>query len=234
MRKILLILILLPVFSYGQITVATGDYLSSVDGTNYGSVIGTVTGRFYIVIVESNSASAEPNLTLTIGGNSPTLLTSAAFNTTGTARNKIWAYYFLAATTAANSMSLTFSTTVTGFRAVTYDIEGSKTTGTNGIDAITQYTTGSVDAGTNPSLTLSPLHGQSLVVTGFANDSSPFGATCETGWTCGANTGHDGGGFFYMYRINGGDMTPTVTAASSNWGGIAIEIGGLRRIVNVN
>lgn len=240
MRYILFILLFFTCTAQAQITITANLFTSSADGTSYGTNLSIVTGRLYIIVVESNHASATPNIpSLTVANNTNTQIATEAFNVIGTERNRITAFRFVAATTATESVTIGFSgQTQTGIYAVLYGITGAITTGTDGADGIVQSPTDRADATANPSITMSAIgNSANAVIAAFSNDvATTFGGTAEASWTQDANAGHDAGGFFAMHRLTTTDNTPTVTASSSDWAGIAIEIlsatpAGRRRII---
>jgi hypothetical protein len=130
----------------------------------------------------------------------------------------------------------TFGGGSTGFSFVIYEITGVPTTGTNGADAIVQAVTNTGTASANPSISMTAISdGRNAVMTFFTNSVNPFGGTPESGWTENYDVGYatPDNGTYIMRRLTTTDNTPTVTAAASDWSGIAIEIksAARRRII---
>lgn len=111
-----------------------------------------------------------------------------------------------------------------------YEISGVPN-GTNGGVAIRQIVTNS-GTSANPSITMAPLNPANAVMAFFINDATSFSGTPESPFTeiwdvdCASYPYSTYG----MQNLNGSDNTPTVTAASSTWAGIAIELRLNRRV----
>lgn len=240
MKYILFILLLFSCTAQAQISITANLFTSSSDGSSYGTNLNIVTGRLYIIVIESNHASATPNIpSLTIDNNTNTQFATETFNVIGTERNRITAFRFVAATTANEAVTIGFSgQTQTGFFAILYGMTGAVTTGTNGADGIVQFPTTRADATANPSITMSAIgNSANAVIATFSNDvPTNFGGTPEAGWTQDADGGHDQASMYGVHRLTTTDNTATVTASSSDWAGIAFEIksatpSGRRRII---
>jgi hypothetical protein len=237
MKKLLFILLLFPGIAQAQISETHSNFASSADGTSYNSGLTLVTGRFYIVILENNCASATPNTpTLVITSNTNTQIATVACNTVGTPRTRITAYHLIAATSGVTNFNFSFSgQTQTGISGIIYEITGAVITGTDGSNAIVQSVTSNADAAANPSITMAAIsNSQNAVIASFCNNvPANFGGAPESGWTEDIDVGHDAAGYYSMHRLTTTDNTPTVTASSSDWGGIAIEIksASRRRII---
>lgn len=107
--------------------------------------------------------------------------------------------------------------------------------GTNGTVAIRQIVTGS-GTSANPSITMAPLNPANAVFAAFVNSSATFSGTPESPfsqlWDEGCSSYP--GATYGMTNINGSDNTPSFTAASSTWAGIAVEFRANRLITLIN
>ncbi len=224
MKKLLFLLF--PVFSYGQITINTaftGYTTVTTDASAFGHSSKTFTaGRLYL-FVAMTTGTTNPG---TISGTTSSTWTSVV--ATGNSTRRIQVFRYLPASTiSGETVNIgTFGGGSTGYSTIIIEITGAVTTGSNGADAILQTGTGGA-TGTNPSITLgSGATNGNAIISLFFNDANPFGGTEESGWT---ETNDDGystptAGGYTMTRTNTTDNTPTVTASSSTWIGVAIEL----------
>jgi len=240
MKKILLIIAFAPFITYGQISItgASNGYqtlgIGSVNNQSWnpGDLIIYFTGT-------TNSGGTPANVSLSGTGQTWTQIDNK-LNIAGDYR--IQAFRFAPTTAAAANATTNFTYTGTqdGGWAISLRVTGANVTGTNGSNAIRQFVNDAQNSSANPSLTLSSLlsNSQNAVICGFINDQSPFGGAPESGWTEYGESGYSSPttGGYSMFRVSTADNTPTVTASSSNWAGISIELNGnvRRRIRNVN
>jgi hypothetical protein len=239
MKKLLFILFLFPLLSQGQITIGhtnTVTVSSSSASTQVRPSTDFTSGRLYLLFVSNAKATSPEEATVTGTSQTWTKIDGLTFNTIGTPTQRVTVYRFLAASTFSATTSISFGATQLSISSHIYQINGMVTTGTNGSDAIVQAVTNSADATANPSVTMAAIsNGRNAVVSYFGNDINPFGGTVEAGWTQEFNVGYASPdrGDYSMYRLTTTDNTPTVTAASSDWAGIAIEIksAARRRII---
>jgi len=230
MKKILFIFLLFPIFSYGQIVVSAtpqGSYSYSTSAIGAVNSQTYTAGMLYICIHMRVDATTPADFSLTGTSSTWTEIANVTGITTGTdlARLKVWRYAPSSSVTEA--LSFSGAALQDGSIVVIWEISGVVTTGTNGADGIVQIVTDAQDANANPTITMAALNGnRNTVLAFFGNDANPFGATPETNWTeldeSGFSTPTTGGVF--ISRDNTSDNTPSVTAASSNWLGVAIEL----------
>jgi len=231
MKKLLFLLF--PIFSYGQASfnVMASDFQTVGIGVVAGQSF--VTGRLYIWFVGVSNAGGSPaTITLTGTGQTWTQVATTLNNSTN---RRIYAFRFAPGSNNTNQTDFNITGVQDGMFHFLVEVTNVITTGTNGADGVVQSTTSSAN-GADPSLTLSALGGRNSVISSFINERNPFTGTPESGWTesDGGYATPDTGGYL-MYRVNTTDNTPTVTATSSNWGGIAIEVRTSgRRAVIVN
>lgn len=225
--------------SYAQITIGHTNTITVSSGSASSQVRPSTdftSGRLYLLFVSNAKATTPEEATATGTSQTWTKVDGLTFNTVGTPTQRITVYRFLAASTFSATTTISFGATQLGISSHIYEITGMDATGTNGSGAIVQAVSNSADATANPNVTMAAISsGSNAVVSYFANDINPFGGTVEAGWTQDFNTGYASPdrGDYSMYRIGGSDNTPTVTAASSDWAGIAIEIksASRRRII---
>lgn len=234
MKKLLFILSLfVSCAGSGQIT-----FLHKADGfqtLGIGS-IGSTTytgGKLYILFAGTTNTSSPATVSLSGGATTWTEIANIVSDD-GTMR--LQAFRYAPASNETTAVTVTYTGTQNGGFVQMGEITGADVTGTNGSNAIVQAVTDAIDANANPSITMSALTGNNAAIVGFINNLNPFGGTVEAGWTDRNQSGYatpDCGGL-YMTRPNAGDNTPTVTAATSNWAGIAIEIkSAARRRINI-
>lgn len=124
-----------------------------------------------------------------------------------------------------------------GIRSTVYDIAGVPPSIDNGASDISQFVIDSSNSA-NPTITLAPIHSGSAILSVFINNTNPFSGSPESGWTeiidggC-TTSGTYTIGYYHMDRTSTSDNTPTVTASSSTWMGIALEFIGTRRVMNI-
>lgn len=236
MKKILFILLLLSQYGYSQIVVneiATTNYST----TGYGVLSLAVTQDFlYIIFIGTSNAAGTPATVSITGAGTWTELGTAGGQLNASGNRRMQAFRHLATSTTTIFPTVTYSGTQDGGTLFIYRVDGVVITGTNGSDAIIQ-TVGNSANGADPSITMAALTSGSAVITSFINETNPFGGTAEAGWFeeyDGGYTVPDTGGYS-MHRVGSSDNTPTVTAASSNWGGLAVEFkAAFRRIIITN
>ena len=223
-----LIFLLFPVFSYGQITFT--HKASGFSTSGIGSIGSTTyeAGKLYILFAGTTNSSTPATVSLSGGATSWTLITSIISND---GLMRIEAFRYAPASNETAVVTITYTGSQNGGYIQVCEITGVDVSGTNGSNAIVQSVTDGASAGTDPTITLAALNGRSGVITGFINNLNPFGGAAESGYV----EQHENGyatpttGGYYMTRVNAGDNTPTVTASSSNWAGIAIELKALGR-----
>lgn len=235
LMRILFILFLISCKCEAQINIsnAAGLACSSTNATAVGYSDRVYTaGKLYLFVLMTTGAT-NPG---TISG---TTLTWSEVITTGNSTRRIQIYRAMPTVTTASTEDLlanNFGGAITGYAAALYEITGIPTTGTNGSDAIVQAVSGGA-TGADPSITMAAIsNNRSAVISAFFNDANPFNGTPESGWEeagdCGYDTPDAGG--YVMTRLLTTDNTPTVTASSSTWIGVAIELASAgRRIFTI-
>jgi hypothetical protein len=221
----LLILLFTPFVCFGQITFT--EKLSfntqTTNATSFGTGATTFdAGKLYLFVAQTTG-------TTNPGTISSTSLTWTSVAAVGDATNRIQVFRCMpAAITEGETVTLgTFGGGSTGYSVVIYEITGVVTTGTNGANAIAQSVTQSATTGTNPAITLAALFSGSSAVMGiFSNNAEPFGGTSVGGWSEIQDVGYatPTTGYYETRDISTVDNTVSVTAASSTWIGIAIEL----------
>lgn len=222
MKKLLFILLFFTCTAKAQITLnnyanntLTATFTNATLGTN-----NFINGRLYLVFVTTTKATTPETPTMTGTGQ-----TWTEINTVATSTQRITAFRFYCTSDNTNDATIFVGANQTSYVINRFEVTGMAITGTNGADAIVQSVTNSA-TGANPSITLAAIgSAMNAVISAFSNNVNPFGGTPESGWT----EGFDGGstlpvGGYTMTRTTTTDNTPTVTASSSDWLGIAIEI----------
>lgn len=235
MKKLLIILLFFTCTSQAQITIGHTNTVTTSSGSASSQVRPSTdftSGRLYLLFVSNPKATTPDEATCTGTSQTWTKVDGLTFNTIASPTQRITVYRFLAASTFSATTTITFGATQLAISSHLYEITGVNTTGTNGSGAIVQVVTNSSDATANPSVTMAAISsGFNAVIAYFANDINPMGGTVEAGWTEDFDNGYASPdrGDYSMYRLTTTDNTPTVTAASSDWAGIAIEIKALTR-----
>lgn len=242
MKKTLFILLLLPTICFSQISMSryptaccyTGGFIN-LGGVTYNA------GTLYIMFVgTSNESGGSTPATISMSGTGQTWdeLFSSGGVVNGSSFKRVQAFRY--APTSNNSNTVNFSVGGTGNQDGMWleliVITGADISGTNGSNAIAT-TSGSSANGANPTITLGAIPNRGAVVSAFINSVNTFGGTPESGWTEIDDNGFSvpDTGVYVMSRTNTNDNTPTVTAASGNWAGIAVGIKPSgRRVVITN
>ena len=222
MRKLLTILFFIPVVCFSQMTITPSNI--GFSSTGVGTIVApTLTsGRLYILIVGvSNGAGTPATVSLTGTGQTWTLIDQIV----STSDRRIAAYRYAPTSTTTSDINFSYTGTQDGAWCTLFEIVGSVTSGTNGSDAIVQAPTSNT-GGPDPTIAMSALLNRASVIIAFTNNVNPFNGTVESGWTEAIDNGYGtpDTGAYAMYRNNTSDNTPTVTASSTDWAGIAIEI----------
>lgn len=233
MKTVLSILLFLTLSAQGQIginnygnNVLTATFTNATLGSN-----NFIAGRLYLIFVTTTKATTPETPTMSGTGQTWTQI-----NTVANSTQRITAFRFYCTADNTNDATIFVGPNQTSYIINRYEITGMLTTGTNGSDAIVQSAVNNA-TGANPSITLSSItSSRNAVIVGLSNNTNPFSGTAEAGWT----ENYDGGttlptGGYTMYRLNTTDNTPVVTAASSDWVGIGVEIKtAIRRRINID
>lgn len=226
MIRLLFILLLSTSVAQGQIVInrAFGALSSqTTNGVSFGFAPQTYTaGRLYLFIVQTTGTTNN-------GTVSSTTLTWTSVGNIGNSTNRIQVFRCMPSSTATSETVTigTFGGGSTGYSFAMYEITGVPTTGTNGADAIVQAVTTGPTTGTDPTINLAAISGNGNAVIGwFSNDANPFTGAQESGWSEIYDSGYSTPttGMYETARNPTVDNTVVVTAASSTWIGIAIEI----------
>lgn len=222
---------------YGQIVINKNFYpaaASTVDASAFGVNSATLTaGKLYLFIAVTTGTTNNGTVTAT-----STTWTNVA--NVGNSTRRVQVFRCMpSVTVSGESVQIgSFGGGSSGSASAIWEITGVPTTGINGADAIVQAVTATGTASANPSLTLAPIsNSHNVVIAVFGNSLNPFGGVPESGWTEDFDSGYDTptAGSYIMSRLTTTDNTPSVTAASSDWAGIAIELKATatRRIISV-
>lgn len=226
MKKILTIALLISTIAKGQIVINRSySALASVttNASSFGVATGTFTaGKLYIFVGQSTGTTNNGVIT-------STSLTWTNIANVGNSTNRLQVFRCMPSTTVTGeNVNLgTFGGGSTGYSFALYEISGVVTTGTNGADAIVQSGTAGPTTGTNPTINLSAITATNNMVIGwFSNGANPFTGTQEGGWSEIFDGGYNtpATGMYETSRNPTTDNTVVVTAASSTWIGLAMEL----------
>jgi hypothetical protein len=223
--RLLLIILLVPFLSYSQITITSVN--SAFNSAGVGTVVGQafVTDRLYIMYVGvSNNAGTPATVALTGTGQTWTLIDELV---TDQGNHRIATYRFACTSSATNNITFGYTGTQDGSWFSLLEVTGTDNGGTNGSNAIVQAVKDALDATANPTVTMAAItSGRNAVTFGFCSNANPPTGTVESGWSEDADNGYNTPttGGYVMHRLTTTDNTPTVTASSSNWAAIAIEL----------
>jgi hypothetical protein len=231
-----LIFLLFPVFSYGQMTVTGAS--SGYQTLGIGSINNQTwnIGELIICFAGTTNSGGTP-ATVSLAGTSQTWTQiDNKLNIAGDYRIQAFRYVATTNAVANATTNITYTGTQDGGWTITLRITGADITGTNGANAIVQSVTDAQNTDANPDITMAAIANvKNSIVCGFINNQNPFGGAPESSWTeygeGGYSTPTTGG--YTMFRVGTTDNTPTVTAASSNWAGIAIELRAAGRRATV-
>lgn len=222
MKRLLFILLLLSFKSYAQTVsiVAQGFQTLGIGSTTSTTYLASNVYLFTFCVTNAGGTAGSINPS----GTGLTFTSIVDFlDGSGTRRLQVFRAKPTSNTTTAISYS--YTGTQDGTWVIVSEIAGADITGTNGANAIVQVVTDAQNT-TNPTITMASISGSKTVISFFANDANPFSATPESGWTEDVDNGYSvpNTGGYMMHRLTTTDNTPTLTAASSNWMGVAIEI----------
>lgn len=228
MKNILFILLFFTCTAQAQIAITSSD--NDQAEMAFSNILSSnpdyVAGRLYVFVLTTTKAASTPDVPTMSG----TGQTWTQINTITTATSRTTAFRFYCTSSTTSSTNVSCGADQTSYVLNKFEITGTVSTGTNGADAIVQSAT-NTGSGVDPSITLSAISSSSnAVISVFTNNTNPFNGSVEAGWTESYDSGNTlPKGGYAMYRTTTTDNTPTVTAASSDWAGIAIEIKSLAR-----
>lgn len=233
MKKLLLILLFFACKAQGQIVI-TSPISTQISGASISIDVPSHTydaNQLYIAFVFSRDGDAAELPTSVIGtAVSFTQIATVIYNTTVTGFSRLTVYRYMGTVNQTETVTITWPETQTVCGFSVKKATGIDLSGTNGSGAIVQSATINSDATSDPSITMSALTGgRNSVLAGFSNDNTSFGGTPESGWTALDEGAFSNLTIYSQYRHLTTDNTPTVTAASSDWAGIAIEIKSVAR-----
>jgi len=218
MKNFLAIFFLFPFLVNAQISI-NKNYsplsATTTNATSFGVTNATFTaGKLYIFIAAPTGTTNNGTLTTT-----STTWTSVV--NVGDATQRIQIFKFKPSTTVTGeAVNLgTFGGGSTGYATGIWEISGA--------DDVIQSTSQAATTGSNPSLTLSSLaNSNSGVIAVFANNANTPTGSAEGGWTEDFDAGYNSptSGCYVMSRLATTDNTPSYTASSSTWLGVALEI----------
>lgn len=219
MKQILLILSLFVTFSVsGQIVISSEDAgTTTADATSFAIPVTYSTGDLFVVFVASTFATAPATPTLINAD-----FTFAQIVTHANATQRITVFTAEATATASTNITSDFGAeTETSFGYYIFKI-----TGYDAATPILQSATGGT-TGANPTIAMSSIGNiLNAVVAVYVSNTNPLGGTATGGFSEVFDLGglSPTRGFYGMHDVGTIDNNPTVTAASSTWAGIAIEI----------
>jgi hypothetical protein len=177
-------------------------------------------GHVYVFFINTSASGVNPTDNPTVSSGSLTLVKQT---TVAGGNRRIIIYTVTPSSNATTAITFTFAETQLNHLYAIYE---SSTFVGNTINTQTGGTTG-----TDPTLTVG-VTSNAYTIGYFYNDVNPFGGTAETDWT----EDVDGGlgtpaGQYAVHRNSTTDNTILVTAASSNWIGVAIQFSGRRAVI---
>ena len=228
MKKLLYILFFFVSCNvYGQVTIThkvTAGPVST-NATSYSTASHSYTsGRMYVLTVMLTGATTEGEVTASSQ-------TWTVAGSTGDATRRIVTLTTVATSTVTETLTYgNFGSTATGFCMTVFEVTGFSSS----VGAVRQVHYGGA-TGANPTINMGSLDANSAVFTAWMSGTNPFGGTPEAGWTEHTDGGYTvpDAGVYFMYRNTTSDNTPTVTAASSTWIGLGIEIAANRRRISI-
>jgi hypothetical protein len=230
MKRILFFLMFISSIAEAQLTAnffAVEGTSSNITTTTIASRTYTA-GRLYIWFVQSRQTAGPPvTPTISMTGLTWTNIGTVTGHTVASPIYRTTAFVSTPASTTTVTGSVNWSTTQNGGWLFGYEVSGFSVapTGT-GEGNIRQVVTGNADATADPSITMATLSTDfNAVLVAFENNRNPFTATPEAGWTEHMDQGFSiGAGRYSMKQVTTSDNTPSLTSASANWLGMAIEV----------
>lgn len=208
-------------------TLLTGG-TSDADATSYTTASVTFTsGRAYVIGVEigrTGAATENPVISGTTSG-TWTNIGPAQFNTVATSRSRVQVKYFKASSTFAEAISIATTTSHNGCRWIIAEIDGYDSAAVFPVQTSAAVTG---DAGTSATATLAAFASAGNLSLGFFGvdiGAAPFtagGSFTLLNQRSGTAPAESLGCVYYV-----GDADPSVTFASADYGGIALEVAEL-------
>lgn len=182
----------------------------------FGSTISYESTSVYVMIVMFTGSDDPGAVTGSMGW--------YLVDSVGDATRRISIFRCKPSSSSSSKPNFSNSGTVTGCAARIYQVQDCTTTGYQGENAFLQVVTQSSTTSANPSITMNTLAPRSSVISCFVG-SAAFSGSVEGGWTeeNDASISTPTAGFYTMLREDTTDNTPSFTAASSTWIGVAIE-----------
>jgi hypothetical protein len=149
------------------------------------------------------------------------------YNTVATPLKRVTLWRTMSATGGSSTLTNKFANAATGCSFNVVEFGNVDTSGSQGAGAVVQVGMNAANTTANPTITLAALTGTTnAVFAGFSSPLNPFGGTPESGWTEQFDSGYasPSTSTYGTYRIETTDNTVAVTAGSTDWGGIAVEI----------
>jgi hypothetical protein len=233
MKKILLILFLFPLLLQGQIvyTALTEQNSNSVTTTFNTPSYTPTTGALVLAFVTSAKATTPDIPTFSGNGLTWVQIETETLDVIATPTKRITAFRAMG-TASTGAATATFANAQDGCQIIILQFTGTDISGSNGSGAIVQAVKSNADATSNPSITMGAISSvTNSVVAFYATDDANIITAPEAGWTPTTNVNRSvpDAQLYGEYRLTTTDNTPTVTAASSDWAGIAIEIKSVAR-----
>lgn len=228
MKKLLFILSFYYCAAQAQIVITAdiGITINANTSTEAFSSHTYLANTLYVAVAFSRDADAAelPTVAGTVDVNF-TQIATVTYNTIATGFSRLTIFRYMGAADKTEVVTTTWSETQTAGGTTLLKVTGCDLSGTNGAGAIVQAVTNNADATANPNVTMAALTGSiNSVISVFANDAAAFGGTPESGWSQLTTGDFSNNNVYVMTRNTTTDNTPTVTASSSDWAGIAIEI----------
>lgn len=239
MKKILSVLMLIPMLSISQPTITKIVLGSNFNTTGFGGFGWTKQADvLYIIIICTTNAGGTPaTISLTGSGETWTELGTSGGVEFQNKRLQAFRWYCTSNVGLQNtSVNYTGSGVQDGGWFSVHQVANADFGGTNGENAIVQVVTATDAATQHPNITMSALLNRASVLAGFMNDVNPPTGTNESGWSESEDGGYNDPvtGGYVIRRNNTNDNTPSWTAgAFSNWAGIAIEFKAAGRRVKI-
>lgn len=217
----------LPAIGFAQV----GTPISTTTGANsYATASLTPSANALVLVAVINAKASAPDTpTLTGNGLTWVQIDTHTYSTIASATKRITLFRSMGASPSAGAITADFAgASQLGCHIYVCQFTATDQTGSNGSGAIVQTVKNRGDASADPSVTLAALTGtRNAVFAVFGNLRNGFagaveGAPWVEDFDAGFNTPATGA--YAEHALATTDNTVVVTAASSDWAGIAVEI----------
>lgn len=185
-----------------------------------------VFNRLYLLaVVHSDAAAEATEPTVTTSGRTWTNIGSVPFDTIASNLHRLTVFRSLNTNSSSETYTVTFGDNSTGCLTHLTEVSGIVTTGTNGSNAVRNIVTGNANATANPAITLGAFSSGDNGTWACVGSDIATAPTAGAGFTTlAASTYSTPTTGLYTEWTYVNDTSVNCTLASSDWGGLALEL----------